>query len=147
VQINILKTETMANFKDIHKRVMKIEAGYQCDPEDNGNYTGGKKGIGFLIGTKYGVSAPELCAYLGRVAMKEEMINLSRETADKIYIKNYWNQIRGDEINDAEVAFQIYDMAINAGVGTSIGMAQENVGLPVTRVMTTTTINKLNNKA
>jgi lysozyme family protein len=137
----------MADFKIAHKLTSYNEGGFQCMPDDNGNWTGGEKGVGNLIGTKYGISAPVLCSYLKREATPTDMRNLSRENAESIYKWSYWNAIRGDEINNQEQANQIYDMAVNAGVGTAINLCQRALGIAETGVMTTTTINKLNNKA
>jgi len=114
----------MANFKIADKITRKSEGGYTGDADDNGNWTGGKKGIGVLIGTKYGISAPVLMDYLGRIPTVAEMKNLSEETVDKIYIKNYWTPIRGNEIVNQDIANDIYDMAVNAGVGTAIILAK-----------------------
>jgi len=114
----------MANFEIADKLTRRSEGGYTGDQDDNGNWTGGKKGVGVLIGTNYGISAPVLMAYLGIVPTILEMKNLSKETVEKIYIKNYWNPIRGDEIQNQDIANDIYDMSVNAGVGTSIILAK-----------------------
>lgn len=114
----------MANFKIADKLTRKSEGGYTGDADDNGNWTGGKKNVGVLIGTKYGISAPVLMAYLGKIPTVAEMKNLSEETVEKIYIKNYWTPIRGNEITNQDIANDIYDMAVNSGVGTAIILAK-----------------------
>ncbi len=120
----------MANFEIADKLTRKSEGGYSGHREDNGNWTGGKIGLGILIGTKYGISAPVLMAYLGRVPTVEEMKNLSLETVRKIYDKNYWKVIRGDEIANQDIANQIYDMAVTSGPGTAIKMAKKTRNYP-----------------
>jgi len=114
----------MANFKIADNLTRKSEGGYTGDADDNGNWTGGKKGVGVLVGTKFGISAPVLMAYLRRIPTVLEMKNLSKETVERIYIKNYWNPIRGNEIINQNIANDIYDMAVNAGVGTAITLAK-----------------------
>jgi lysozyme family protein len=141
----------MANFEKIFPRVLFNEGadtstgGYQKWHDDNGNWTGGKVGVGDLIGTKYGITAPELCTLLGRKANETDMKALSIENALKIYRVKYWNVIRGDEIESEELAYQIADEQVNAG-GMGIKLAHRIAGLPETTVMTDEVLNILNNK-
>ena len=79
----------MAKFIKAHEFVERAEGGYTDNPNDNGNWTGGKKGSGDLIGTNFGISAPVLKAYLGRTPSVADMKNLKKSTAEKIYKKNY----------------------------------------------------------
>ena len=53
----------MDMFDVIFDRVLGHEGGFQADPRDRGNWTGGEVGKGELKGTKYGLAAmtyPEL---------------------------------------------------------------------------------------
>jgi lysozyme family protein len=134
----------MANFKIADKLTRISEGGYSDHREDNGNWTGGKIGKGILIGTRYGISAPVLKTYLGRVPTVFEMKNLSEEIADKIYIKNYWKVIRGDEIANQEIANKIYDMAVTSGAGTAIILAKRARNHPETTRMDDEFLNLLN---
>lgn len=134
----------MANFNIADKLTRKSEGGYSGHREDNGNWTGGKIGKGILIGTKYGISAPVLMAYLGRVPTIAEMKNLSEDTVSKIYIKNYWNVIRGDEILSQDIANQIYDMAVTSGPGTAIKLAKRVRNHPESTKMDNAFLNLLN---
>lgn len=144
----------MADFHTAHKITAKNEGGYTGNPDDNGNWTGGKKGAGKLIGTNWGISAPVLVetigrldsSKLGRIPTVEDMKNLSRETAEAIYKLRYWDKIKGDQIISQAVANSIYDSAVNMGVGTAIKLAQRAAGIAETGVMDTATLNKLNNK-
>lgn len=138
----------MASFEIAHKKVARNEGGYTNHPDDNGNWTGGKKGVGKLIGTKYGISAPTLKAYLKREPTVEDMKNLSKQTADLIYKNNYWNPLRADEIINQALANEIYDMSVNAGVSAGIKLAENVVGLPNSKAakMYDTLLNKLNGR-
>ena len=136
----------MATFEKAHARTSRNEGGYQCAPEDNGNWTGGVRRSGKLIGTKYGISAPVLKAYLKREPTVEDMKTLSKETSVKIYRRLWWDVMRGDEIEDEEMAFQLYDMGVNAGMGAGIKLFQEQKGIPQTGKVDTLTLNVLNNK-
>ena len=88
----------------------KQEGGYQNKASDSGNYSGGK-----LIGTNHGISAPVLKTYLGRTPTVDEMKNLTKETATKIYKKIFWTVTRAPEMEDKYVAVQYADMYVNGG--------------------------------
>lgn len=134
----------MADFKKAASRTNFFEGGYQCYPDDNGNWTGGRKNVGVLIGTNRGITAPELMDYIGRVPTVADMKSLKHVDALVIYKKKYWDKAWGDRINSQDVANQIYDMAVNAGVGTGIKLAQRIAGLPETGRMSNELLNKLN---
>jgi lysozyme family protein len=138
----------MASFKIAHALTKIAEGGYSLNPNDNGNWTGGKKGVGHLIGTKYGISAPVLREYLNREPTAQDMKDLSRETADKIFWQNYWQLVKGDEIENQDFANQIYDMAVNAGVSNAIKLAECVVGIMPSDAgrMYDDLLNKINNK-
>lgn len=137
----------MANFLIAHARSSRIEGGYQCMHDDNGNWTGGKVGVGDLVGTNWGISAPVLAAYLKRTPTVADMKNLKEEVAREIFRKNYWNQMKGDQINSQDIANGIYDMGINSGIETAIILQQRELGLHETGVMDRITLDKLNLKS
>jgi lysozyme family protein len=137
----------MADFLLAHNRTLKFEGGYQCDPDDNGNWTGAKKNIGRLIGTKFGITASVLAAYLKREPCVDDMKNLGADVARMIYLKNYWAPIRGNEILNQDEANTIYDSAVNMGVGTAIILAQRILGLHETGTMDNITLQKLNDRS
>lgn len=136
----------MADFLTAHNRTVKFEGGYQCDPDDNGNWTGSRKGIGRLIGTKYGITASVLAAYMKKEPTVDDMKNLDPDVARMIYLRNYWSPIRGNEIRNQDEANTIYDSAVNMGVGTAIILAQRTLGLHETGIMDQVTLQQLNDK-
>lgn len=136
----------MADFKIAFRRTGIFEGGYTDEPNDNGNWTGGVKGRGVLIGTNHGVSAPVLSEYLGRTATVSDMRTLSLEVTEKIFRRNYWDKIRGNEIINQDSANEIFDDAINAGVGAAIRKAQRALGLKDDGIMGPITLNKINGK-
>lgn len=82
--------------------------GWTINPNDPGNWTGGKKGVGQLKGTKYGIAAntyPHL-----------DIRNLTLEEADAIYRRDYWPKAWGDDwpIGLDQVT---YDATVNSGPG------------------------------
>lgn len=60
--------------------ILAIEGGFQDFPTDSGNYCGG-----VLIGTKYGMSAVAVSAWLGRCPSATEMRNLTEQDARNFY--------------------------------------------------------------
>lgn len=138
----------MASFNIAFELTDKNEGGEKLSlvHEDSGNWTSGQVGIGALIGSKFGISAPVLADYLKRVPEASDMKNLSKDTAKVIYKRNYWDKIKGDELNNQQEANSIYDSAVNMGPGTAIKLAQKALNLPTTGVMDIVTLNKLNNK-
>ncbi len=100
----------MADFEKAQKIVGITEGGYQSDPQDSGNYY-----MGNLIGTKWGISAPTLAGYLGRIPSKTEMQNLSKQTAEQILKANYWFRNHLEKLQNQSLATLIYDGAVNHG--------------------------------
>lgn len=138
----------MAIFKKAYEKTNHAEGGAKISMvrEDSGNWTGGKVGVGTLVGSKYGVAAPTLSAFLGRTVTVNDMANLSAETAMVIAKKNYWDKMRGDEINDQEIAERIYDRGYNMGMAEAIREAQHVLGIPETGKVDSLTLNALNFK-
>lgn len=135
----------MANFLTSFYRTLKTEGGFTIDPDDNGNWTGGRKGVGVLVGTNYGITAADLAAHLGHIPTVSDMKFISLDVVKAIYSRNYWDQIWGDKINSQDIANDIYDAAVNEGVGTAIKQAYQAKGIPPLTHMTELLVNALNN--
>lgn len=98
------------NFDQAFDRLIGHEAGFSNDPKDPGNWTGGKPGVGLLKGTKFGIAAntyPDV-----------DIANLTLATAKAIYKRDWWLKVGADEI-DGAIIFQLWDFAVNAGMGTA----------------------------
>ncbi|MBF8177799.1 glycoside hydrolase family 108 protein [Herminiimonas contaminans] len=98
------------NFDEAFDRLIGHEAGFSKDPKDPGNWTGGKPGVGVLKGTKFGIAAntyPDI-----------DIENLTLATAKAIYKRDWWLKIGADEI-DGAIIFQLWDFAVNAGMGNA----------------------------
>lgn len=113
----------MADFNKSFSHVMKWEGGYVNDPDDIGGET--YKGIS----RKYW---PEWSGWSVVDMMKNERgfpqsLDDNNELQDLIkefYQVNFWNRIRGNEIINQDIAEDIFDFAVNAGVKTSSKLAQ-----------------------
>jgi lysozyme family protein len=86
------------------------------DPRDPGNWTGGKVGIGHLIGSKYGVSAMT-CA---RMFPGKRILDLTIDDALKVFVDGYWTPIGADALAPG-VDHCVADDAYNAGPGAALG--------------------------
>lgn len=125
---------TVVTFDVAFDRVIGHEGGYVNHPDD----PGGETNWGITLRT-----ARE-AGYTG--SMRE----LTREQAREIYRTAYWQRARCDEF-DGAIAFQVFDAAVNHGIGNSIrflqraaGVADDGVMGPVTmaaiRAMTVTDV-------
>lgn len=98
--------------------VRRWEGNYTDDPNDHGNWTGGKKGVGELKGTKFGISAasyPHL-----------DIRNITMQQADDIYFREYWQASGADKLQ-WPYCLLAFDTAVLHGVGTS-RQWQQDVG-------------------
>lgn len=99
-----------------------VEGGLSLDPEDDGNWTGGKKDQGELRGTKWGISAeayPQL-----------DIGSLTRDDAVLIYWRDYWAKMKGDLL-PPRVALVVFDAAVNQGVDAAAKMLQRVLGVVI----------------
>jgi lysozyme family protein len=98
----------MSDFERAVKLVVRVEGGLSMDPEDRGNWTGGKKGVGILKGSKYGISAAQY--------PDEDIANLTPERANFLYKRDYWDTISADDF-PWPLNFLMFDMAVNQAGG------------------------------
>lgn len=136
----------MADFAPALQRVLLHEGGYVNDPDDPGGET--YKGIARKMNSKWDgwVLIDILKKQSGFPA------NLDKDSDLQVKIKNfyevnYWDTIKGDDIQNQEVATSIFDFAVNAGVTTSASLAQMVVGAKIDGVIgdkSVTSINSFN---
>lgn len=101
-------------------RVIGHEGRFQKIPGDRGNWTGGKVAVGKLKGTKFGISAmtyPDL-----------DIENLTVEQAKEIYYRDWWVKLDMELFKPA-LSYQMFDAAINHGMGNASKMLQRAVGV------------------
>lgn len=94
-------------FDDAFTQLIGNEGGYVDDPADPGG------------ATKYGISQR---AYPG-----EDIANMTLDRAKAIYLRDYWGPAGCDAVPDA-LKFDLFDMAVNQGVGSAIKCLQHAVG-------------------
>ena len=103
---------TPVTFDVAFERLIGHEGGYANHPED----PGGETNWGITLRT-----ARE-AGYMGN------MRDLTREQAREIYRVAYWQRARCDEF-DGAIAFQVFDAAVNHGIGNSIRFLQRAAGV------------------
>lgn len=127
----------MASF-DVSQGYVKIrEGGFQKNPKDAGNWTGGKVDVGTLVGTNFGISAPTLSGWLGRTATEADMRALTYQTALAIFKKNYWDALSLDQLANQSTATLVYDGAVNQGTGAMKSILRDSLASLGVVTMTT----------
>jgi lysozyme family protein len=98
----------MSLFDEYFERLIGHEGGYVNDPRDPGGET------------KYGISK--------RSYPHLDIKNLTLADAKAIYLRDFWQRMQGDRL-PAGIAFDVFDTAVNSGVGTAIRFLQRAVGV------------------
>jgi lysozyme family protein len=100
------------NFDDAFTKLLGHEGGYVNDARD----PGGK--------TRYGITetVARLAGYRG------DMQALPLDLARRIYLEEYWRPAGGEAVPDA-AKFQVFDMAVNSGVGAAVKTTQRALGV------------------
>jgi lysozyme family protein len=110
----------MSAFDDSFAELLGEEGGLSLDPKDPGNWTGGKVGVGTLVGSKYGISAASYPTL--------DIPNLTLQQAKDIAKRDYWDAVRGDDLPPS-VGHALFDCAYNQGVGTAVKLFQKALGV------------------
>lgn len=95
-------------FDEVFDRLLGHEGGYVNDPDDPGGET------------NWGISKRSY----PDVNIKE----LTRDGAKTIYRRDFWDALGADRFPDG-VSFQLFDFAVNSGIGTAIRHLQRAIGV------------------
>lgn len=133
----------MADFNKALPLILAREGGYVNDPDDPGGET--YKGIARK-------KQPEWVGWIIIDTMKKQpnfqvIVDSNQNLQSEIhrfYKAVFWDKVGGDRINDQDVAHSIFDFAVNAGVSTSVGLAQQVVGSSCDGVIGPQTIQAIN---
>ncbi len=103
-------------FDAAFERTVGLEGGYTNDPNDRGGET------------MYGITAAVWSAYcnergMGVIAVKD----MTLAEAKAVYFYMYWTPPRLDNIHDPNIAAEIFDTAVNCGLGSAQLIAQRAV--------------------
>ncbi|HFQ81144.1 MAG TPA: N-acetylmuramidase [Desulfobacterales bacterium] len=133
----------MADFQTAIKATLKAEGGYVNDPDDPGGET--YKGIARHKNAKWPgwVNIDLLKNKKGFPENLEDDADLQAKVY-ALYEANYWDKIRGDEIEDQDIAESVFDFAVNSGPRTSAKLAQIATGATADGVIGAKTLEKIN---
>lgn len=95
-------------FDQAFDKLIGHEGGYVNDPRDPGGET------------KFGISK--------RSYPDVDIASLTIGGAKALYLRDYWQRARCDELPPM-VAFQMFDTAVNSGIGQAIRFLQRSVGV------------------
>lgn len=109
------------DFDDSFTSLIGNEGGFTIDRRDKGNWTGGAVGAGQLKGTKFGISASSYPSV--------DIANLTLDQAKVIYRRDFWTKAGCDRV-DPVLAFDLFDAAVNSGIGHAVAFLQRAAGVP-----------------
>ena len=128
------------NTDEALRHVLDLEAGYQAQEEDEGNYLNGQ-----LIGTNHGITPAAYQAYYGEVPTAEDMKNLTQDQALEIYKADYVDRPKLDLIQDPNLQAAVLDFGVNSGTTKAIRFLQELVGVDPDGLMGPETVSAIEN--
>lgn len=122
----------MADINKIIDHVFVLEGGWVDHPSDSAGCT------------QMGITRASLSSYRGKTVTCSDVRNVSKAEATNIYKKNYWDKIKGDDINSQNVANLLFDFAVNSGVNKASKSIQELVGVSQDGIIGSKTIEAIN---
>ncbi len=117
-------------FDEVFERCMGHEGGYVNHPNDPGGET--IWGITIATARANGYTGP--------------MRYMKREQAKEIYRKAYWQRAKCAQYNSA-IGFQMFDAAVNHGIGNAIRILQRAVGVADDGLVGQITLAAINEKS
>lgn len=133
----------MANFDIAFQRTSKFEGGWVNDKDDSGKET--YKGISRVYQKSWAgwkiIDSYKKQSNFPKILESDKTL---QELVKKCYRENYWTPIWGDKINNQNVANDLYDTAVNMGVGTSIKLSERQFKMKETAKMSNDLLIKLN---
>lgn len=104
------------NFPACHAITAKWEGGWSDHPADPGG------------ATKYGITIATLSRWRGRQVTRQEVRDLTREEAERIYRKWYWDEVRGEDLPFG-LDLVTYDAGVNSGPARGVRWTQAALGV------------------
>jgi lysozyme family protein len=104
------------NFQTALALVLRHEAGYVDNPNDNGG------------ATNLGITIKTLSAWRGRKVTKDEVRRLTKEDVAPIYRHRFWDVVRGNDLPHG-LDYAVFDFAVNSGPERAAVMLQRAIGV------------------
>lgn len=133
----------MALFTPAFQKLIVNEGTYSHDKDDEGGET--YKGIARNFWPKW-----EGWAIIDEKKTHPNfpiLLEVDEDLQDMVkwfYKLNFWDKVKGDQLNSQEVAFSIFDFAVNAGDRTAITLAQRAIGVADDGIIGNITLSTLN---
>lgn len=120
-----------SNFEKIAPDTEAREGLYSTTRNDPGNWTSGIVGIGRLVGSMRGISAPTMAHWLGSVDLVTPQImqRIDHATFMAIARAYYWRTLNADWL-PVGVDRMLFDFGFNAGVSRAAKQFQQIIGIP-----------------
>jgi lysozyme family protein len=133
----------MAKFKQAFAKLIKNEGGWVNDPDDSGGET--YRGIARKYNEVW--IGWEIIDELKSQKLFPESLNKNDELnllVEDFYRINYWDKIKADEINNQKITESIFDFAVNAGIKTSVRLAQKVINASSDGIIGENSLGKIN---
>jgi lysozyme family protein len=113
----------MADFTQAYQQVLAHEGGYTNDPDDPGGET--YKGVSRKMNSKWNgwTTIDILKRQPGFPANLDKNDALQTDVED-FYRITFWDPMNGDKLSNQQIANSIFDFGVNAGLATSVSLAQ-----------------------
>ena len=111
---------------------------YDTDPTDRG---GNYNSLGQLVGSMRGISAPTWEEKIKRPPTAQDMQSITAVEAENIYFRDYWDAVKGDDIQSQKLAELIADVKSSTG---NVKILQKTLGQAETGRMNTLNVEALN---
>lgn len=102
---------------------------HSLNPNDNGNWTGGRQGVGQLVGSNHGVTPAVLMASRGAPVTEADMHALTLTEATGIALAKFYRGPHLDLLDWNQVTASLFDMAWGAGPVQAIKLMQRIVAV------------------
>lgn len=113
----------MSDFKQAYQLVLTNEGGYVNDPDDPGGET--YKGIARKLHSSWnGWQAIDNLKHQQGFPGNLDLDIILQSTVEEFYRINFWVPMNGNQIINQQVANSIFDFGVNAGLSTSVSLAQ-----------------------
>lgn len=124
----------MANFKESFDKVILAEGGYVNDPDDAGGET-------YLGISRVNHPYSKIWDIIDSIKKEKGTKNINSilkqdkrliAEVENIYKNKYWDALYLDEVYSQKIAHQLFDDAVNRGVGSAIRVAEHVMGMTPT---------------
>lgn len=121
-----------SNFDACLKVIFDREGGYVYNPRDPGSHT------------NMGITIYTLSEFRGKECTPQDVKNLTREEAGRIYYEKYWDPLSCDDLPFG-VDLSVFDMGVNAGILRGAKILQKVVGANPDGIIGSQTLLAVNN--